>query len=141
MLLSEVAATSAAVARTPARLTKIEAIAGLLARTPANEVTIATAFLSGDLTQRQIGVGYAALIGLPGPASGGARAQGAPAGQGPGEAAAEAELVQAVTTAGAGSRPAAQSSLTLTETDAAFEQIGRLTGPGSQQAGASSCPG
>ncbi|MGI9006726.1 MAG: ATP-dependent DNA ligase [Streptosporangiaceae bacterium] len=135
MLLSEVAATSAAVARTSARLAKIEAIAGLLAWVPADEVTIATAFLAGDLTQRQIGVGYAALVGLPEPArAAAADGQRASAGQSAAGTAAEAELVQAVDAADAGSGPAAQSSLTLTETDAAFEQIGQLAGPGSQTA-------
>ena len=65
MLLCEVVATSAEVARTAGRRAKIDAIASLLVRVPVDEVPIAVAFLSGDLTQRQIGVGYAALIGLP----------------------------------------------------------------------------
>jgi len=65
VLLSDVVATSAAVAGSPARRAKIGEIAGLLARVPPGEVTIAVAFLSGELTQRQIGVGYAALLDLP----------------------------------------------------------------------------
>lgn len=138
MLLSELAATSAAVARTPARLAKIEAIAVLLLRVPAAEVKIATAFLSGDLTQRQIGVGYAALLGLPAPAKTAPQAQaevpGEEASQALAGAAAGAELAQAVAAADAGSGPAARSSLTLTQTDAAFERIGELAGPGSQAA-------
>jgi len=71
-------------------------------------VPIAVAFLSGDLTQRQIGVGYAALTGMPeaGPAA---------------DVAAAARDVAA----------AGDASLTLTQTDAAFESIGALAGPGS----------
>jgi ATP-dependent DNA ligase I len=137
VLLSEVAATSAVVARTPARLAKVEAIAALLARVPVDEVTIATAFLSGDLTQRQIGVGYAALVGLPErphDQAAGSETPEAPADPAPAEAPAEAELVEAVAAAEESSGPAAQSSLTLTETDAAFERIGQLAGPGSQAA-------
>ena len=110
VLLCEVVSTSVAVARTPGRRAKIDAIASLLVRVPADEVPIAVAFLSGDLTQRQIGVGYAALIGLPEPA-----------------AAAEAVAVEGARTA-----PAAEASMTLTEVDAAFEEIGTLAGPGSQ---------
>ncbi len=115
MLLAEIVSTSAAVARTPGRRAKIDEIAGLLVRVPVEEVPIAVAFLSGDLTQRQIGVGYAALIGLP------ERSPGEPA-----------ALAEAVTAEEGRTSPAAQPSLTLTETDAAFGEIGTLTGPGSQ---------
>ena len=115
VLLSEVVATSAAVARTPGRRAKIDAIASLLAQVPADEVPIAVAFLSGDLTQRQIGVGYAALIDLPEPT-----------------AAAEAVAARAVAAEGTHTAPVAEASLTLTETDAAFEEIGIVAGPGSQ---------
>ena len=41
-------------------------IARLLQEVPGDEITIAASFLSGDLTQRQIGVGYAALSDLTG---------------------------------------------------------------------------
>ncbi len=68
MLLCEVVATSAAVARSASRHAKIDEIARLLARVPADEVPIAVAFLSGELTQRQIGVGYSALMDLVTPA-------------------------------------------------------------------------
>ena len=115
VLLSEVVATSAVVARTAGRRAKIDAIASLLARVPADEVPVAVAFLSGDLTQRQIGVGYAALIGLPEPAAAG-----------------EPALAAAVAAEGSHTAPVAEASLTLTETDAAFEEIGALAGPGSQ---------
>ncbi len=43
---------------------KIAEIAGLLRRVPPGEVAVAVAFLSGELRQRQIGVGYAALTNL-----------------------------------------------------------------------------
>jgi ATP-dependent DNA ligase I len=94
MLLSELAATSQAVAATPARLGKVGSLAGCLGRLQPAEVGVAVAFLSGELRQRQIGVGYASLRDLP--------------------------------------PPAAAPSLTITEVDAAFEQVGRQAGPGSQ---------
>ena len=64
MLLESVVRTSAAVAGTPGRLAKIGEIAGLLTDVPPAEIAVAVCFLSGDLTQRQIGVGYAALTDL-----------------------------------------------------------------------------
>jgi DNA ligase-1 len=106
MLLHDVVTTSAAVARSPGRRAKISEIAGLLARVPPDEVTIAVAFLSGELTQRQIGVGYAALLDLPDPAD------DQPTGD--------------------TDRRAGRPALTLTEADTAFEAIGQLSGPGSQ---------
>jgi DNA ligase-1 len=57
MLLSELAATSEAVAATPARLGKVASLAGCLGRLQPDEVGVAVAFLSGELRQRQIGVG------------------------------------------------------------------------------------
>src|SRR6266511_5635401 len=69
MLLSEIATTSETVAATPARLAKIESLAGCLARLQPAEIGIAVGFLSGELRQRQIGVGYAALRDRPPPAS------------------------------------------------------------------------
>ena len=108
MLLTELAEASAAVARTSARSAKIELIAALLGRVPPGEVPAAVAFLSGELLRGQIGVGYAALSGL-------LRR----------DAAAQADP-------GLPDAPGAGPSLTLSETDAAFEAIGRVTGPGSQ---------
>ncbi|MGH3101379.1 MAG: ATP-dependent DNA ligase, partial [Thermoleophilia bacterium] len=94
MLLDEVAGTSAAVAASSARLAKVERLAACLRRLEPGEVHPAVAFLSGELRQRQIGVGWAALRDAP--------------------------------------DPAAAPSLTVASTDAAFERIGRLAGPGSQ---------
>jgi ATP-dependent DNA ligase I len=68
VLLQEIAETSAAVGDTAARLGKIERLAACLRRLEPDEVPIAVAFLSGELRQRQIGVGYAALRDLPAPA-------------------------------------------------------------------------
>ncbi|MGH3648552.1 MAG: ATP-dependent DNA ligase, partial [Micromonosporaceae bacterium] len=59
MLLSEVAATSAAVAATSSRRTKTELLAGCLAQAIPDEVVPTVAYLSGELRQRQIGVGWA----------------------------------------------------------------------------------
>ena len=61
MLLSEIAEVSRAVATTGARLAKIETLAGALRQAGPLEVPIAVAYLSGELPQRQIGVGWATL--------------------------------------------------------------------------------
>jgi DNA ligase 1 len=107
MLLDSVVRTSAAVTVTAGRLAKIGLIAGLLSDVPAAEIAVAVSFLSGDLTQRQIGVGYAALADLMG---------------GYGAAAVPATLPA----------PATEPQLTLTETDRALGAIGALGGQGSQ---------
>jgi DNA ligase-1 len=54
--LDEIVATSNGVARTDARLGKVEQLAALLKRLAANEIEIAVAFLSGSLPQGRIGV-------------------------------------------------------------------------------------
>jgi ATP-dependent DNA ligase I len=69
VLLDEVAETSAAVAASSARLAKVERLAACLRRLEPGEVHPAVAFLSGELRQRQIGVGYAALRDAPDPAA------------------------------------------------------------------------
>src|SRR5215469_2505137 len=84
---------SRAVSATRARLAKIETLAGALRSAETGEVPIAVAYLSGELPQRQIGVGWAALREAP--------------------------------------PPAAEPSLTLTDVDEAFTQIGALAGKGS----------
>jgi DNA ligase-1 len=61
VLLADIAETSAAVAATSARGAKVERLAECLRRCDPAEVAIAVAFLSGELRQRQIGVGYASL--------------------------------------------------------------------------------
>jgi DNA ligase 1 len=109
MLLDSVVRTSAAVAASPGRLAKIDHIAALLTDVPAAEIAVAVSFLAGDLTQRQIGVGYAALTDLMG-------------GYGPGAPMAPAGLGE----------PAAVARLTLAETDEALGAIGALAGQGSQ---------
>jgi ATP-dependent DNA ligase I len=60
---------SGAVAATSSRTAKTEAIAELLKGAAPDEVAAAVAFLSGNLTQRRIGVGYAQLRDLPAPAA------------------------------------------------------------------------
>ena len=69
MRLRELTDVSAAVAATRSRKAKTEAIAGLLAGAAPEEVAAAVAFLSGRLTQRQIGVGWAQLREPPPPAA------------------------------------------------------------------------
>jgi ATP-dependent DNA ligase I len=144
VLLSELAEVSAAVAAAPGRKAKIAAIAGLLSRVPAAEVPAAVAFLSGELLQRQIGVGYAALGGLlraDGAAQAAAdaaqTAEAAPAAADAAQAAADAaQTAEAAQPAADGAEgPAASPApLTLADADAAFAAIGAVTGPGSQAA-------
>jgi len=68
VLLRELVKTSDAVAATPGRTAKIAEISALLRRAGPREVPVVVAFLSGELRQRQIGVGYASLPGLLGAA-------------------------------------------------------------------------
>jgi DNA ligase-1 len=67
VLLIDLARTSAAVAADPARLAKIRHLAELLGRVGPDEAEIAIAYLSGELPQRQIGVGGRSLRDLPEP--------------------------------------------------------------------------
>ncbi len=93
MLIADIARTSGAVAGTSGRKAKVTALAECLRRADAGEAAIVVAYLSGELPQRQIGVGYAALRDVP--------------------------------------PPAAEPSLTVPEVDAAFTEIGAVSGPGS----------
>ena len=68
MLLAELAEVSRTVAATSARLTKIEALAAALRSATPDEAPIVVAYLSGELPQRQIGVGWASLRSAPPPA-------------------------------------------------------------------------
>jgi DNA ligase 1 len=66
VLLAEVVATSEAVGSTSARSTKIDLLASCVRRLdPQAEAAIGVAYLSGQLRQRQIGVGYASLREAP----------------------------------------------------------------------------
>jgi DNA ligase-1 len=65
---AELAATSAEVAATSARTAKVEHLAGALRRLAPDEVEAGAAYLSGELRQRQTGVGWASLRELPAPA-------------------------------------------------------------------------
>ncbi len=98
MLLTELVLTSQAVAATPRRSVKIAEIAGLLRKASPAEVPVVVPFLSGELRQRQIGVGYAALGGL--------SAAGAAGGMAP--------------------------TLTVSEVDSVFAEVGAVTGAGAQ---------
>jgi DNA ligase 1 len=68
VLLEELVEASEAVGVTRSRLAKVERLAAVLRRLAPAEVAAGVAFLSGELRQRQIGVGWAALRDLPGPA-------------------------------------------------------------------------
>jgi len=98
VLLADVAATSADVGAASSRLAKVAHLADLLTRagaeTDTRQVAIIVAWLSGELPQRQIGVGWAALRSLP--------------------------------------PPAPDPVLTASAVDAAFTQIGAVSGKGSR---------
>ena len=98
MLLVDVAAASAEVGATSARLAKITRIAEVLRGAGTEDdpklVAVVVSWLSGELPQRQIGVGWAALRSLPAPAD--------------------------------------EPSLSVLQVDAAFSEIGQVTGKGSQ---------
>jgi ATP-dependent DNA ligase len=107
VLLTDLVDASAAVTGTSARSAKIEQIAALLHHVPPDEVKVAVAFLSGEILQGQIGVGYAALGGL--------------------------LRVGAVRDdPGVPEAPATAPALTLTDVNVAFDAIGAIAGPGSQ---------
>ena len=61
MLLAEVAAASVDVGATSSRLAKIARLADVLAAAEPDEIAIIVSWLSGELPQRQIGVGWASL--------------------------------------------------------------------------------
>ena len=71
MLLLDVASTSLNVGGTSSRLTKVAHIADLLTRVASDPelVAIIVSWLSGELRQRQIGVGWASLRSRPPAAS------------------------------------------------------------------------
>jgi DNA ligase-1 len=68
VLLEDLARTSVAVAGATGRLSKIEQLADLLRRLSPEEVRVAVHYLSGELPQGTIGVGWASLRQLPPPA-------------------------------------------------------------------------
>jgi DNA ligase 1 len=135
MLLQRVVRTSAAVAGSAGRLAKVAEISDLLREVPADQIPIAVAFLSGELTQRQIGVGYAAIVDLMGPAASGGTGSlpsGAlPSGSLPSGSLPSGSLPSGSLPSGLAAPPA-EPTLTLTDADAAFAAIGALAGPGSQ---------
>ena len=64
MLLAELVAVSEAVSGVRARGIKVERLAALLRRLEPGEIEIAIAFLSGELRQGKIGLGWSALAGF-----------------------------------------------------------------------------
>jgi DNA ligase-1 len=68
-LLVEVAQTSSEIANTGARSAKTKRLAALLRAADAADVPTIVAWLSGDLLQRRIGVGWASLATMPPPAA------------------------------------------------------------------------
>ena len=69
MRLAELVDASAAVSATAARNAKVGVLAELLAQAGPDEVAPVVSWLSGELTQRQIGVGWALLRDRPEPAA------------------------------------------------------------------------
>ena len=60
-LLADVVRASARVAETPSRLAKIRELADCLQRLEPDEIDVAIPFLSGEIRQGKLSVGYAAL--------------------------------------------------------------------------------
>jgi DNA ligase-1 len=69
VLLADVAAASADVGSTSSRLAKTGHLAQVLGEAGPDEVAVVVSWLSGELPQRQIGVGWASLRTLPPPAA------------------------------------------------------------------------
>ncbi len=69
MLLDEVAGASAEIAQTSARGGKVTRLAALLRRLAPDEAAVVASWLSGELPQRQIGVGWASLRDVGEPAA------------------------------------------------------------------------
>ena len=69
MLLFVIVEASMRVAQTSSRLAKRDAIAACLRAAAGDEIAIAVAFLSGEIRQGRIGIGYATLSGLRGAAA------------------------------------------------------------------------
>jgi len=65
----DLAATSAAVSATSGRKAKIDLLADALRRLDPDEIAAGSAYLAGELRQRQTGVGYAGLRDRPAPAA------------------------------------------------------------------------
>lgn len=93
VLIADITRASQAVAGTSGRKAKVSALAECLRAAEPGEAATVVAYLSGELPQRQIGVGYASLRDIP-PAT-------------------------------------AEPTLTVPEVDAAFTEIGAVSGPGS----------
>jgi DNA ligase-1 len=113
MQLANVVEASSRISATPARNEKLAVLADLLRRLPHEEVPIGVAYLSGHLRQGRIGIGGAALWGTRRPTK-----RSAPS------------LFDAATSAPA-------EPLTLTDVDAAFEELSRVSGAGSARRRAS----
>jgi DNA ligase 1 len=104
VLLIDVVRVSEAVTRTSARLGKVGHLAELLGRVGPDEAEIAIAYLSGELPQRQVGVGWRTLQEPPPPKLAAtatltdvdARLTGIKAVSGPGSQAARKDLVAAL---------------------------------------------
>ena len=69
MRFVDLAATSAAVAATSGRRAKVDLLARALRELAPDEIAAGSAYLAGELRQRQTGVGYASLRDLPPPAA------------------------------------------------------------------------
>src|SRR3954452_2690303 len=110
MLLREVVEASAAVRATAARGGKVARLADLLRRAEPAQTPAVVAWLSGELTQRQIGVGWAPLRDAPAPG-------GAPALR-------VAEVAAAFARMGALAGPGSQAA----RRDGVRELLGRATG-------------
>lgn len=115
--LAEVAATSRAVRATASRLEKQAHLASLFARLDAADLALAVSYLSGEIPQGALGVGWKAIAGaLHGPAAGEAPPSG------------NIELFPAGSPEAV---PASAPDFTLAEIDRVFAAIAAARGAGS----------
>lgn len=116
MLFSEVVSTSELVGATSSRTAKRDALAELLRRLDPDEVEPTVGFLTGEVRQGSLGVGWNTLAKvLPPPAMGGEAAGATPG-----------------TTAAGTHAPPRREPLTVTDVDRALTVLAGTTGPGSQ---------
>jgi DNA ligase-1 len=129
MLLAELVATSAAVTATSKRIEKVALLAVALRKLAPEEVIAGVAYLSGELRQRQIGVGWASLRELLDPSA------STPTGSVSVPEVTETgspELVAASVDQFEVTCSAETAGLTVADVDAGLTRIGSTTGAGSQ---------
>jgi len=133
MLLADVVRTSGEVSGTRSRLSKVALLADLLREcarqvadgsAPADEIALATRYLSGSLRQRRTGIELTSLF----------RASASPRSSSSSGSAASAASAASSGTPWPGLPPAEVAAVTLSELDSVMQQASEMAGAGSSQA-------